>query len=209
MFKLLGQALTKILFFKEIKDYDKVLAEIDNTASTILGLNVDMLERMPVSGIKDLLGSDPALLRSKFYAAAILLKEKGEIFELQNNEDESVSLYMKSLSLFMGELPVAENFDDENDTKAIDFVIEKLKGYELPIELKKKLALYFEKTGRYDRLDDLIFEMVEEDVRFIPDGISFYDRLLLKSDSQLAEGHLPRNEVEDGLAELRGKLVGI
>jgi hypothetical protein len=206
MFKLLGQALSRIWFFKEMKEYDSALTETDNSARTILGLNLDMIERMPISRLKDILGSDPSLVGSKLFAAGMLLKEKGELLELQNEEDGSVVLYMKSLSLFMEGLPAFEDFDDEKRIQAIDSVIGKLKAYELPVELRKKLESYFEKTGRYDKSEDMIFEIVGEDESFAPDAFSFYERLLLKSDRELEEGCLPRNEAVAGLAELRRKL---
>jgi len=207
MFKLLGQALSRILFFKEIKRYDEALAEVDNAVKSILGLNIDMIERMPIAGLKDILGSDPALLHSKLCAAGALLKEKGEISEIQGKVDESMRLYMKSLSLFMEELPVFEDLEEEKGIRAIDFVIDKLKEYELSPEMKKRLAAYFEKMGRYDKLEDILFEITEEDRSFLQNGISFYERLLLKSDRELEEGHLPRNEVQDGITELQKKLI--
>jgi Family of unknown function (DUF6483) len=207
MFKLLGQALTRILFFKEIKEYDKALAEIDNGAQTIFGLNIEMLELMPIAGLKDILGADRTLLQSKFYTAATLLKEKGEILELQKKEDESVSLYLRSLHLFMAEASAFEDLDDKRGTETIDFVVNKLKEYDLPVELKQRLAVYYEKLGRFDKLDDVIFEIIEEDAGFVQDGILFYERLLLKSDSELEEGHLPRNEVKQGLADLQNRIA--
>jgi tetratricopeptide (TPR) repeat protein len=207
MFNLLGQALSRILFLKEIKKYDEALVETDNAAKSILGLNIDAIERMPVGGLKSILGSDPAVLHSRFYTAGSLLKVRGEILEFQEKEDESVRLYMKSLSLFMEEFSAFEEFDGGKEIQAIDFVIEKLRDYELPLELKERLADYFEKMRRYDKLEDTIFEIIDEDVAFVQNGISFYERLLLKPDDELTDGHLPRNEVEDGLAELRNKLV--
>ncbi len=207
MFSLLGQALSRILFFKEIKKYDDGLVEIDNAAKTLLGLNIDMIERMPIDGLKGILGSDKQLLLPKLHAAGTLLKERGDILELQENCDESVSAYMKSLSLFMEETSASEDFADEQGIRTIDFVIDKLKDYELPVELKQGLAAYFEKLKRYDRVEDIIFEIVEPDADFIQYGISIYERLLLKSDAELEEGHLPRNEVQDGLADLRKKMA--
>lgn len=206
MFKLLGQALTRILFFKEIEKYDEALTEIDNATQSLLGLNIDMIERMPVAGLKDILGSDPALLHSRLYTAGALLKEKGEILELQEIHNDSISMYMRSLCLFMEEMPVFENLDDKKRIETIDFVIDKLSDYEIPIELKKRLSVYHEKIGRYDKLEDIIFEIVEGDAGFLQNGISFYERLLQKSDSELDKGGLPRNEVQEGLAELRKKL---
>lgn len=207
MFNLLGQALARILFFKEIKEYDEALVEVDNATRSLLGLNVDMLERVPVAGLKDLLGSDPALLHSKLYASGALLKEKGEILELQNKEDESVGMYMKSLCLFMEAIPKFKDSDDEKAVSTTDFVINKLKDYELPVELKQRLATYFEKVGKYDKLEDIIFEIVEGGAGFLQFGVSSYERLLLRSDVELEAGHLPRDEVQEGLAELRKKLM--
>lgn len=208
MFKLLGQALARVLFFKEVKEYDAALAEVDKASQSLLGLNMDMIERMPVGGLKDVLGSDPSLLRSRLHVAGALLKEKGEILEFQGNEDECVRLYIKSLHLFMEEVPAREELEDERVVRTIDSAIDKLKDYELPIELKQRLPVYFENLGRYDKSEDVIFEIVEDNRGFLHDGISFYERLLLRSDAELEKGNLPRNEVEDGLAELQRKLTG-
>ena len=207
LFMVLGRAASRIMFFRETKKYDKALAEIDNAARTLLGLSLEMIERMPVAGMKDVLGSDPALLRPKLYTAGVLLKEKAETLALQKNEDQSVDLYMKSLYFFMDTVPELNDFGDTRGIQTIDFVIDKLRDYELPIDLRCRLAAYFENLGRYDKSEDVIFEIVDEDPRFLQDGISFYKRLLLKSDFELADGHLPRNEVEESLAQLRKKLM--
>ncbi len=206
MFNLLGQAVARILFFKETKNYGDALVEVDNSTRSLLGLNVDMLERMPLDGLKGIFGSDPALLYSKLYTAGAVLKEKGEILELQNKEDESVGIYMKSLSLFTEGLPEFENLEHEKAVRTIDFVIDKSRDYELPSELKQRIASYFERLRRYDKLEDIIFEMAEDDISCLQFGISSYERLLLKSDDELSEGHLPRDEVLEGLADLRRKL---
>ncbi len=206
MFKLLGQALSRILFLKEIEKYDDALTEIDNATQTLLGLNIDIIERMPVSGLKDILGSDPELLHSRLYTAGALLKEKGQILELQEKHDQVASMYMKSLCLFMEEMPVFENLDYKKRVETIDFVIDRLSEYEIPIELKKRLAVYYEKTGKYDKMEDIIFEIIEDDPGFLQNGISFYERLLLKSDAELDDGALPRIEVQEGLAELQKRM---
>ncbi|MCL5267383.1 MAG: DUF6483 family protein [Bacteroidetes bacterium] len=203
MFQMLGRALSRIIFFKETKSYAEALTEINNAAPAILGLNMDMLERIPVSGLRDVLGSDPALLHSKLYAAGVLLKEKAEILELQEGWDESARLYMKSLVLFVDDLSALKDREDDREINSVDFVVDKLKDYELPVDLKQRLVLYFEITGRYDQAENTVFEIVEEDPGYLKEGISFYERLLLKSDSELESGRLPRNEVEESLAELQ------
>lgn len=205
---MLGRALSRILFFKETKKYTEAIAEIDSAASTILGLNMEMIERIPPSALKDVLGSDPALLRSRLYAAGVLLKEKGEVLELQENWDDSAELYVKSLAFFIEEMPDLKDPESEKEIRSIDFVIDKVSDFELPVGLKRRLVGYFENTGRYDKAENTIFEIIDEDGSYLGEGISFYERLLLKSEEELEDGRLPRNEVEESLAELRRKLPG-
>jgi hypothetical protein len=70
---------------------------------------------------------------------------------------------------------------------------------------------HYERTGQFGKAEDSFFAILDADpdnsvaVEF---GISFYERLLRQDDLRLAEGNLPRAEVEAGLAELRGKKTG-
>lgn len=209
MFSMLGRALARILFFRETKSYDAALLEIDNTGRSLLGLNTDTIERLPATGLKSVLGSDPLLLRSRMYTAGVLLKEKAEILDLKDEESETAPLYVKALRLMLEDTEGIEEIDGEKGIANVDAVIEKLKEYELPDDLKRQTISYFEHTGRFDRSEDIIFEMVEADPAFATEGISFYEKLLARSDAELENGHLPRNEVEDALEELRRRTQGV
>lgn len=206
---MLGRALARILFFKETKSYDAALLEIDNTGLSLLGLNTDTLERLPASNLKDVLGSDPALLQSRLYTAGVLLKEKAEILDEMGKESETAGLYTKSLRLMTEHIDGIEELDGKKGIATVDAVVDKLREYELPPDLKRRLVEYFEYSGRYDKSEDLIFEIVEDDSSFVPEGISFYERLLAKSDAELENGRLPRGEVEDSLNELQRKRRGL
>ncbi len=206
LFQMLGQAVSRIVFFKETKDYAEALAEVNKAVPAVLGLNMEMIELMPASGMKDLLGSDPALLHSKMYAAGALLKEKAEILGLQEKTDESAVLYMKSLGFLMDDVAVLANREDDKEIRTIDYVLDKLREFEIPTETKKKIVLYQEVIGRYDKAENMIFEILDEDAGYLNDGISFYKRLLLKPDADLESGGLPRKEVDESLAELQDRL---
>lgn len=206
---MLGRALARILFFKETKSYDAALLEIDNTGRSLLGLNTDTIERLPSTGLKSVLGSDPPLLRSRLYTAGVLLEEKAEILDLMESGRDRAPLYVKALRLMTEDIESIEELDGERGIANVDRVIEKLREYELPDDLERRLISYFEHTGRYDRSEDLIFEMVEKDPAFVDEGIAFYERLMAKTDSDLENGRLPRSEVEDALHELRQKVPGL
>jgi len=60
--------------------------------------------------------------------------------------------------------------------------------------------------GKYARSEDRLFELAkrrpEEGLQV---GIPFYERLLKKTDQELERGNLPRNEVKEGLEELKAR----
>jgi tetratricopeptide (TPR) repeat protein len=209
MFTMLGRALARILFFKETKSYDAALLEIENSGLSFLGLNTETMERLPVDGLKDVLGTDPLLLQSRLYTAGVLLKEKAEILAAMGKEDDSVKLYLKSLRLLTAEIKGIDEIDDRKGIATVDSVIDKLNEYDIPDDLKRRLVEYYEVSSRYDKAEDLIFEIIESDPGFVPGGISFYERLLAMSDTELENGRLPRDEVLDALAALRKKSGGV
>ena len=203
MFSMLGRALARIMFFRETKNYDAALLEVDNTGLSLLGLNTDTIERLPVADLKSVLGSDPSLVQSRLYTAGVLLKQKGELLELKDEGADGAGLYLKALRLMTEEVKGLEEIDGQKGIANVDAVIENLKDYELPTDVKLRLIDYFDYSGRFDKAEDIIFEMVEDSPSFAGDGVSYYERLLKKSDSELETGHLPRAEVEEALRELQ------
>ncbi len=64
-----------------------------------------------------------------------------------------------------------------------------------------------ERCKRFGGAEDLLFELLEEGWDdALTAGTAFYERLLELDDVTLAEGNLPRDEVEEGLAALRERL---
>ncbi len=68
---------------------------------------------------------------------------------------------------------------------------------------------YCEQLGRFATAEDVLFEMLDRGDDVAETGPAFYDRLLAKTETELQDGDLPRNEVEDGrqllLARLRDR----
>ncbi|HEY5589028.1 MAG TPA: DUF6483 family protein [Candidatus Paceibacterota bacterium] len=80
--------------------------------------------------------------------------------------------------------------------------------------LNEGINLY-EISGAYDKSEDILYKLLEsidkKDIEMyrytINEGIKFYEDLLNKNDKELKKGNLPRNEVIDGLNELKKKLT--
>ncbi len=84
-------------------------------------------------------------------------------------------------------------------------ILARLDAYELPVKTKRQVMEYYEKTGRYARAEDLLFELVETEpanAELFTQGLAFYARLQQKSDAELVAGNFSRAEVEEGMEQL-------
>ncbi|HEV2660598.1 MAG TPA: DUF6483 family protein, partial [Ktedonobacteraceae bacterium] len=70
-----------------------------------------------------------------------------------------------------------------------------------------KLFAYYELSGQYARAEDTLFDLLEtgNNREMVESGRAFYTRLLAKSDADLQAGNLARDEVDEGLAQLKMK----
>jgi hypothetical protein len=202
MINLLASALARILSLKKAHDFPQALVEIEKAYKQLLGADRLLLHRLSDVQLMELLGSDQALAGSKYYVVGRLLKEEGEILQLQGKNDEGLGLYATSLSLLIQSLLNAESPADANHIATIDTLIEHLQAYEIPVRLRQRLFAYYEFVKRYDKAEDTIFELIDADAGSVQPGIQFYKRLLSKTDEELLQGNLPRTEVEEGLSQL-------
>ena len=205
MIQMLVEALLRIFFFKEKKDYPKALNEIQNASKTLIGVEIDVIRRLSDVQMIDLLTMVKYFGSMKCYLAGVLLKEEGEIFELQEKSAESIDARTKSLSLLTeaalgkGALLTSEH------ASAADAVAEKLDRATLPVHIHKKLFHYYELVHQFGKAENEVFNIVEKEPGFVEEGLLFYERLGNKSDDELREGNLSRKEIEEGMIELREK----
>ncbi len=209
MFTLLGKALARVALRKETKEYEEAAGEVDESSKALLGLSVEMLIRLPIPDLHRLFGSDPAIAKTRFYIAGLLLRQTGELAGFAGRDDESTEILFKSLSLIFEYVPGEDDLESDRLVETADFLLLKLDDYDLPAALKEKTAAYYENRGMYAKCEDVIFQLIEEKPDFLPEAISFYERFLAKQDADLESGNLPREEVEASLSEIRSKLEKI
>ena len=138
--------------------------------------------------------------------SALLLKAEGEIYEEMGQTNESYYRYLKSLHLFLAVLHHENITSDSQFSLAIIDVIKRLDDYELPQSIKSGLFTYYEHIGNYASAEDILFEQLEhapDDQGLIDRGQAFYHRLSTKSDADLMAGNLSREEIEEGLAQIK------
>jgi hypothetical protein len=205
MIHQLAQVIAKVLKLSEVKRHDAALEEIQASSKVLLGMDLRLLTTLSDAEFIRLLSLGERFDVEKCIVAAELLHLTGAVNERQGDETGAYRCFTTSLSLFLellfreSETLPKEYFDE------IDVLIGKLASYELPSGLLGKLFRFHEIVGKYDRAENILFDLIHQDSAFGAEGVRFFERLRTKSNEELERGNLPRHEVEAGLLELLKK----
>jgi hypothetical protein len=207
MIHQLAQVVAKVLKLSQVKQHDAALEEIQTSSRQLLGMDLRLLTTLSDAEFIRLLSLGDRFDVEKCVVAAELLRLTGEVKNHQGDEEGEYRSYTTSLSLFLELLfRESETLPDEYFDK-IEGLIGTLAPYELPSHLQEKLFRFYRIAGRYDKAEDILFDLVQQNPGFGVEGIKFYTMLRAKSDEELEHGNLPRHELEAGLAELQKKTV--
>jgi hypothetical protein len=201
-----GRFLAIILRLREYNRYEEALIYIDDLLLKTTGFTSRFINSLSEEMLLKTFSPLGTLNVEACLWTALLLKTEGEIYEDQQNTSESYYRYLKALHLMLAALlhePAAA--DAEFDMTVRD-LLDKLAEYEIPRGTQSLLFAYYEHIGQYAKAEDTLFEMLEgdsADQETIERGAAFYRRLLARSESDLAVGNFSREEVEEGLAQLK------
>lgn len=202
MIHQLAQVIAKVLKLTEEQQYSDALEEVGSSAKQLLGMDLRMLTTLTDEEFVRLLSLGERFDVEKCVVSGELLRLVGEVREREGNQGERHHCYTTSLSLFL-ELLIRESgvlpreYHDE-----IEWLIGKVYPYEIPVGLQAKLIRYYEAVGRYDRAENILFDVVQRDASYLSEGLMFYGRLRSRSDEELEHGNLPRKEIEASEREL-------
>ena len=200
-----ARVVAQVISGRNIEDYQGSLDLIDEQFRQILGMGLGFIHSVSEETLLSLLTSLGTLDTEKCWLTATLLKAEGNIYSAQGDTNEAYYSYLKSLDLFLIVLLGAHNISSENFPE-IEGLLNELEAYDLPEQTNEMIFRYYEKTGRYARAEDVLFEMLEThptDSNLRASGAAFYERLKKKSGTDLRAGNLSRDEVEEGLTRLR------
>lgn len=155
-------------------------------------------------------GEPTQAVRDKVLLLTTLLKETGDIAAGQNRSADSRSFYLKALHLLLYTLAQGDPSDWPEFVPRVDRLLTLLSDAPLPLATQAGLMQHFERNGEFARAEDALFSMLEADPAhpgLAEFGVAFYERLRRHPDTKLAEGGLPRSELETGLAELRQRFA--
>jgi len=203
-----GRALAIILHLREYNKYEEALLYVDDQLLQATGLTSSFINSVSDEMLIQAISPLGVLSVEKCLWIAVLLKAEGEIYEEQAKTNESYYRYVRSLRLYLLLLPHEASLQDSNLANDIQELLNKLGEYELPIEIQEKLFSYYENVGKYDKAEDVLFDVLDThsaNGEMIERGRAFYTRLQARSDVELLMGNLSRTEVAEGSAQLEAK----
>ncbi|MBK6772832.1 MAG: hypothetical protein IPG78_12060 [Ignavibacteria bacterium] len=200
MTEMLTAVIAKVLFNKETKNYEEAEKEIETAAKTIVGLDLRIINILNPQDIIQLMKTSD-LYAGRCLVSAELLKEYADVHEL-NGKDNS-SIILKSLNLYIEAILSKELPEPEKYYSKINELISFIAESDLQDDLNFKIIDYYEFSGQYSKAEDMIFELIENNNKDIIDrSVSFYKKLLHRTDEELESGNLSREEVNDALDEI-------
>lgn len=194
--------VSKTILLKQQRKHTEALWELDELYKRQFGLNALLLNSLSVKDIIEMFRQGDQLEADKLQSMALMMKEEGEIYIDAGKEEEGIVRLMKSLHLFVytglhGGDRTLWNLDRE-----VDYLLEVVKGYSLPVTTERLLFRFEEEEGHYAQAENALFRLVKQDAIVQTEARAFYERLLCIDPDTLIQGGLPRIEVEEGLRDL-------
>ncbi|MEC0125959.1 DUF6483 family protein [Paenibacillus pabuli] len=218
MMEEMTEAIGKVFTLKQQRKHTEALSELDELLRRQFGLNLSLLNSLPAEDVIEMFRFRGVIEVDNLQQAARLIEEEAYIYhekakvegiddqERMESEDEALIRWMRALHFYLYALHNGANPKLLDAPDRVEGILEQIKGYELPARTEKQLALYREQQGRYDQAENSWYRLLqvgdEHPIHYRDDVQAFYERLIQLEDHQLQEGGLPREEVEEGLAEL-------
>ncbi|RAI91886.1 hypothetical protein DET54_111205 [Paenibacillus pabuli] len=218
MMEEMTEAIGKVFTLKQQRKHTEALSELDELLRRQFGLNLSLLNSLPAEDVIEMFRFRGVIEVDNLQQAARLIEEEAYIYnekakvegiddqEKMESEDEALIRLMRSLHFYLYALNHGANPKLLDAPGRVEGILEQTKPYELPARTEKQLALYREQQGRYDQAENSWYRLLQVNdnhpIQYRGEVQAFYERLRQLEDEQLQQGGLPREEVEEGLAEL-------
>lgn len=205
MIEKFGEILREIVSKTSAEQFEEAKQDIAQTCDELVGLGIEKVCLTADSTLvaKLLKDRSPQEGRDRLYMLVALLNVAGENYLKEGLSERHRAHVLKALNLML----TIGGFTDEEVTPdyapKVEHLLSQLEG--LPAKTLVGLMQFYESHNELGKAEDRLFELidlVENKQPAIELGGTFLHRQLAKSDEELVTGNLPREEVEEGLAEL-------
>jgi len=202
------QMLARLNALKKGQLWNEAAGTVDEELQRLVGANAETVARLSETELlARIIQSGPTQgVRDKTLLLSTLLREAGDIAAAQERLDDSRMCYLKGLQVLLDTLSADEVFECPDFVPRIEALVSALSDHPLPVPTQARLMQHYERAGDFGKAEDRLFALLEaepENPRLLEFGNAFYRRLASLSDARLAEGNLPRAELEAGQAEFR------
>jgi len=207
MIEEFAQALLRIRSLKRNQRWGEAAAALDAEFERLVGDGAQAVARLSESELLARLMQDGPthVVRDKTFMLTTLLADAGDVAAAEGRVEESRECYLKALHLLLEVLARGEVFEWPEFLPRVEVLKDALPGTPLPPRTEAMLMQHHERIGEFAKAENALFAMLDADpdnAAIVEFGVSFYERMLAQSDAALAEGALPRSEIEEGLHEL-------
>lgn len=183
---------------------DEALAAIHQAQRTLVGLDSDLLHRVPSADLLLLLGGAETPDVERCLHCAELLSAEAEL-QAKVGEPDPAQVH-KALELYLSALRAEPGFAAHYGAR-LGALTQSL-GYAVSPAVQGQLVAVYTHAGRFDEAENWLYRWEE----LQPDvargrAETFYRELLNLDDGVLERGGLPRAEVQEGLANVTGTTV--
>lgn len=195
----------RIIGLKSTGQYQEALKVIDQTLEQLLGLDAEMIGLLDDESVYLLLMKNEVLDLEKLGFIADLFKEKGDIKKLQDQIDESINCYIRSLNYYLMIGINSETSRPVELSPKIEELLQQLDTYNFNEQTLLNLYSYYENAREFAKADNILSRLAAQNdsKAYAADEMkSFYKRLLEKDPKELAAGGMSRTQIRNKLKEL-------
>jgi hypothetical protein len=208
------EAISRINALKKGQHWQEAAGELDGEFQRLIGAGAPAVARLTETELlsRIIQGEPTHVVHQKTLMLTTLLKQAGDVAVGQDRPEEGRSCYLKGLHLLLESLARTEVSEWPEFVPKVEVFVAALRGAPLPLETEAMLMQHYELAGDFAKAEDRLFAMLDGEpgnLRLLEFGLAFYRRLEAHSDATLAEGGLPRAEVEAGATELRGRQAAL
>ncbi len=197
--------LASIIGLKSTGQYQEALQDIDQALEQLLGMDTKLIRLLDDESVYKILTKNDVMDLEKLGFLADLFKEEGDIQKLQNQNNESINCYIRSLNYY---LMISINSKASRSielSQKINELLQKLEPYNFEEKTLLNLFCYYENTEEFAKADNMLSRLAarnNSDANAVDEMRSFYKRLMEKSLEELAAGGMSRVQIRNKLKEL-------
>ena len=144
LISILTQVLSRVLLHRKSYLYPLARRELEGTYTSMFGMTGELLSRFSDEQLAGMFGSDDETVATKCYVLGVLMKEEGEIRQLEGDENNSGRLLLRALGLLLTSFLMMKRDIEPDHGQQIEALCAGLPSSGISAGVQEKLRSYHE-----------------------------------------------------------------